>query len=37
MAENRYSIWFLGTVLLALGCLAGFNWAAGAYLSLIHI
>lgn len=32
MEQNRYTVWFLGTVLLALAALAGFNWAAGAYI-----
>ena len=32
MEQSRYTVWFLGTVLLALAVLAGFNYAAGAYI-----
>jgi len=32
MDKNRYAAWFLGTVLTAVALLAGFNWAAGAYI-----
>lgn len=32
MERTRYPVWFLGTVLLAIGALAAFNWAAGAYI-----
>ena len=32
MDKSRYTAWFLGTVLTAVALLAGFNWAAGAYI-----
>ena len=32
MERTRYATWFLGTVLLAVAALAGFNAAAGAYI-----
>jgi hypothetical protein len=32
MENTRYSFWFLGTVALVLLAVAGFNWAAGAYI-----
>ena len=32
MEQSRYTVWFGGTVLLALAALAGFNYAAGAYI-----
>lgn len=32
MEQSRYAVWFLGTVLAALVALAGFNYAAGAYI-----
>lgn len=32
MEKTRYAAWFLGTVLLAVAALAGFNAAAGAYI-----
>ena len=32
MEQNRYAFWFLGTVLVALAALAGFNYAAGVYI-----
>jgi hypothetical protein len=32
MEKTRYAAWFLGTVLLAVAAMAGFNAAAGAYI-----
>src|SRR5271154_4675513 len=32
METNRYPVWFLGVVLLAIAALMEFNWAAGAYI-----
>jgi len=32
MEQTRYAVWFLTTVALAIGALAGFNWLAGAYI-----
>lgn len=32
MEQNRYTVWFLGTVLLVIAAVMGFNWAAGAYI-----
>ena len=32
METSRYPVWFFGVVLLAVGALMGFNWAAGAYI-----
>jgi hypothetical protein len=32
MENTRYSFWFLGTVVLVLLSIAGFNWAASAYI-----
>jgi hypothetical protein len=32
MEKTRYSFWFLGTVAAVLLAIAGFNWAAGAYI-----
>ena len=32
METNRYPVWFLGVVLLAIVALMGFNWAAGIYI-----
>jgi hypothetical protein len=32
MEKTRYAFWFLGTVAAAIVALAGFNWAAGAYI-----
>ena len=32
METNRYPVWFLSVVLLAIAALMGFNWAAGGYI-----
>src|SRR5690606_40163094 len=32
MGSNRYTIWFLGTVILVIAAVMTFNWAAGAYI-----
>jgi hypothetical protein len=32
MKENRYTVWFLSTVLLVIAAVMGFNWVAGAYI-----
>lgn len=32
MEPNRYTIWFLGTVILVIAAVMGFNGAAGAYI-----
>lgn len=32
MEQNRYTIWFLGTVMLVIAAVMGFNWVAGAYI-----
>jgi len=32
METNRYPVWFLSVVLLAIAALMEFNWAAGAYI-----
>ena len=32
MEKTRYAFWFLGTVALVLLAVAGFNWAAGAFI-----
>lgn len=32
MEPNRYTVWFLGTVILVIAAVVGFNWAAGAYI-----
>src|SRR5688572_3119983 len=32
MKQNRYTVWFLGTVTLVIAAVMGFNWAAGAYI-----
>lgn len=32
METNRYTVWFLGTVILVIAAVMGFNWAAGAYI-----
>ena len=32
MQNTRYPFWFLGTVVLGVAALMGFNWAAGAYI-----
>ena len=32
METNRYPVWFLSVVLLAIAAMMGFNWAAGIYI-----
>lgn len=32
MTPNRYALWFLSTVILAVIAVMGFNWAAGGYI-----
>jgi hypothetical protein len=32
MGTNRYPVWFLSVVLLAISAMMGFNWAAGIYI-----